>query len=478
MEEVLGKIVSLLWGWPLLIGVLVVGLYFTIGSGFWQFRYFGHATKYVFSNIKREKTQGEGILSSFEAVSVATAGAIGVGNIGGVASAIALGGPGAVFWMWITALVGMMTKMVEVTLAVHYRDKRPNGETYGGPTYYLEKGWAKEMGLPGWKPLAVVFGIGIFLTFFLTMQTYTVSEAISVTFNLNHLAVATVYAFLFLWPIILGGIPRIGRFASYMVPFMAMFYVIAGIIIILINISNLPQAIALIFKHAFTPMAAIGGFGGATFAMAVRMGIARGVYSNEAGWGTSPMAHATATVDHPIKQGMWGIFEVFVDTIIVCSITALVIITTGAWQSGLSGAALTLSAFEQVIGYWGKIIVTIGVFLFGWTTSTGWYSYYETLLRHAFRDNKKVEEGFLKAYRYIYPIPGWGMVAFATTMGLPPAIVWLFADIATAVPTYVNLLVILVLGGKFFQLLRDYNSKYLGYDKIDTGKPIKLFYDS
>ncbi len=475
MESILGKIVSLLWGWPLLIGVVGVGLYFTLGSGFWQFRCFGHALRYVFSNIKREKMEGAGILSSFEAVSVATAGAIGVGNIGGVASAIALGGPGALFWMWITALVGMMTKMVEVTLAVHYRDKRPDGSTYGGPTYYLEKGWAKEMGLPGWRILAVIFGVGIFSTFFLTMQTYTVSEAISVTFNLNHLGVATVYIFL-LWAVVLGGIPRVGRFASYIVPFMAMFYVIAGLIIILMNASQLPQALGLIFKHAFTPTAAIGGFGGATFAMAVRMGIARGVYSNEAGWGSSPMAHATASVDHPVKQGMWGIFEVFVDTIIVCSITGLVIVTTGAWQTGLSGAELTLTAFERGVGYWGKVIVTIGVFLFGWTTSTGWYSYYETLLRHAFRTNKKIEESLLKVYKYLYPIPGWSMVLFATTVGLPPAIVWLFADITTAIPTYVNLIAILGLSGKFFQLLRDYNSKYLGYSPI-SDTPVRLFFE-
>jgi alanine or glycine:cation symporter, AGCS family len=465
MDAFLDTLVGWLWGPAMLVLVLGLGAYFTIRSGFWQFRYFGHAVGYVWGNLTNKRGEGAGILTSFEAFCVATSGAIGVGNIGGVASAIAIGGAGAVFWMWMTGLVGLMTKMVEVSLAVHYRQEYENGDTYGGPTYYLDKGWHGQLGLPFWKPMAIIFGVGILSSWVLTMQTFTVSESISTTFGISQVAAATGVGVL-MYLVILGGISRIGRFSSYVVPFMALFYVVGGLYIIIVNIADLPMALGVIFSHAFQPMAAVGGFAGATFMMAIRMGVARGVYSNEAGWGSAPMAHATSKVDHPIKQGMWGIFEVFLDTIVVCSITALVIIMTGAYDTGLAGASLTLNAFEEGIGYWGVVLVTIGVVLFGFTTLTGWYAYYETILIHGFGRDSQFAKFMLGVLKYGYPIPGWGLVVYANAVGMPTGTVWLFADITVAIPVYVNLIALIPLCPKFFELLRHYNATVLGKEPV------------
>ena len=478
MDAFLNTLVGWLWGPAMLVLVLGLGAYFTIRSGFWQFRHFGHAVGYVWGNLTRDKADkdGQGILSSFEAFSVATAGAIGVGNIGGVGAAIAVGGPGALFWMWITAIVGLMTKMVEVSLAVHYRQEYKNGDTYGGPTYYLDKGWNGQLGLPFWKPLAVIFGAGILSSWLLTMQTFTVAESISATFGVNQVVAATGIG-IFMYFVVLGGIPRIGRFASYVVPFMAVFYIIGGLFIIITNIAQLPMALGLIFRHSFQPMAAVGGFAGATFMIAIRMGVARGVYSNEAGWGSAPMAHATAQVDHPIKQGMWGIFEVFVDTLLVCTITGLVIIMTGAYDTGLAGASLTLNAFEEGIGYWGVVLVTIGVVLFGFTTLTGWYAYYETVLVHGFGRDSQVAKVVLNILKYGYPIPGWALVVYANWVGMPTGTVWLFADFSVAIPVYVNLIALIPLSPKFFELLRHYNATVLGKEPVtDQIRSTNLFW--
>ncbi|MGB9813815.1 MAG: alanine/glycine:cation symporter family protein [Thermovenabulum sp.] len=474
MEKFLETLSGLLWGKPLIYTVLFVGLFFTIGSGFWQFKNIGYILKNTLGKIGIKSEGQEGILTPFQAVSVALAGTIGVGNIAGVASAIAVGGPGAVFWMWVCALVGMMTKMVEVTLAVHYRDKNPDGSTYGGPTYYMEKGLGIERGFKYWKPLAVLFGVGIFSTFFITLQNYTVCEAINTTFKIPMLIVGLVYIIL-TYIVILGGIKKVGEVSSYVVPFMALFYIIGGLFIILSRFSDALNGIALIFKSAFSGTAAVGGFAGATISKAMQMGVARSIYSNEAGWGTAPMAHSTAKTDHPVRQGLWGAFEVFMDTIVVCSITALVIITTGMWSSGASGASLTLSAFEKGLGFFGKIVVTIGIFLFGWSTTTGWYAYYEIILRHLMKGKEGFQKTILTIYKYLYPIPGFLMVVFAVTTGLPPAIVWLLADVTSAVPTFVNLIVILILAPRFFELLHDFNAREF---KDKTGKTLtKLFYE-
>lgn len=475
MEGFLDKLVGWLWGLPLIVTILFTGLFFTVLSGFFQFRFFGHIMRETFGKMfKKQSSEGDGLLSSFEAVSTAVGGSVGVGNIGGVATAIAVGGPGAVFWMWLSALVGMLIKNVEVTLAVHYRKKDEKGIPYGGPTYYMERGLGEEKGFKAWGILAFVFGAGIFSTFFITLQNYTVSEAVGGTFNINMIVASCIFLcalYLMIW----GGIPGLGKIAGRLVPFMCLFYLVGGLFIILKNIGALPGALGLIFSSAFSGTAAVGGFTGAVFAQAIRMGIARSVYSNEAGWGTSPMIHSTAKVDHPIRQGLWGSFEVFIDTIVVCSITALVIIITGAWKTGADGATLTLNAFEIGFGYLGRVIVTIGVFLFGVTTGSGWYAYYEILLRHLFKKESKTKQTILAIYKGTYPIPGFLMVVMAVTVGMPGAAVWYFADITSAIPTFINVIVILILSRRYLDLLKDYKARYLGIGTVDPS--FKTFYD-
>lgn len=470
------KLVGWLWGLPLIITILGTGIYFTLSTGFFQFAKFPYIMKETFGKLlKKHEGEGDvGLLSPFEAISVAIGGSVGVGNIGGVATAIAVGGPGALFWMWIAALLGMVIKMAEVTLAVYYRSKDENGVPFGGPTYYMEKGLGNEKKFKAWGILAFIFGAGIFSTFFITLQNYTVSEAIGNTFNIPLLYVSIFYI-LCVYLIISGGIPSLGKIAGKMVPFMCLFYILAGLFVIFKNITAIPMAFGQIFGGAFTGTAAVGGFAGAAMAKALQMGMARAVYSNEAGWGTSPMIHSTARTDHPVRQGLWGVFEVFVDTIIVCSITALVIILTGAWESGATGATLTLSAFEMEIGKVGRYIVAVSVFLFGLTTTTGWYAYYEILLRHLFKKRINLKDKILLVYKWVYPVPGIIMVLLAVYGELPGDILWLFADFTSAIPTFVNVLVILILSPTFIKLVKDYNARILGIGIVD--KNFKVFYE-
>ena len=465
------KLVGWIWGIPLIVIILGTGLYLTLSTGCFQFTKFGHILKNTFGNlIKKDKGTGEGLISPFQAISIAVGGTVGVGNIAGVATAIAVGGPGAVFWMWIAALFGMLIKTAEVTLAVYYRQKDENGNPYGGPSFYMEKGLGEERGLKFWPILAVIFGAGIFSTFFLTLQNYSVSEAVGNTFGVNLIVISVIYVIM-TYVIIAGGIPKLGEIAGNLVPFMCIFYIIGGLIIILKYATALPGAFGLIFSSAFNGTAAIGGFAGAAFAQAIRLGMARAVFSNEAGWGTSPMIHASARTDHPVKQGLWGAFEVFVDTILVCSITALVIIVTDQWSSGLSGATLTLTAFEVGFGRIGRIVVAISVFLFGLTTTTGWYAYYEVLLRHLFKKNPAIKDKILGAYKWVYPIPGMLLVILSVKNALPGPTVWLFGDLTSGIPTFANI----ILSPTFFKLVKDYKARYLGIGKVDPG--FKIFYE-
>jgi len=479
LESAIKAVVGFLWGWPLILYLVGTGLFFTFRSGFWQFRHFGYALKYFYAGTfkKGEAKGAAGILSSSQALAITLAATVGAGNIGGVASAIALGGPGALFWMWVTALVGMATKMAEVGLALYYRSVKPNGEAYGGPPYYMERGFKDKFGEKGYKIgkiLAVLFCIAFLGDVIFGMSTYTVSEAINTVFGFNKIIVAILFAIL-VTIVVLGGLRRLASVCSVAVPFMALFYIIGGLYIILMNASEIPTAFALIFKHAFTPMAAIGGFGGASFILTLRTGIARGLYSNEAGWGSSPLVHASAKVDHPIKQSIYGLVEVFVDTIIICSITGLVIVTTGAWKTGLSGSELTLHAFSSNIGFWGSAVVAISLFLFAWTTTLGWYGYQEGNVRYIFAFNEKLQSVAVKIFRRIFVLPQLFLAIVAIVHGLPASVFWLFADISSALPTYINLFAILVLSGKYIELLHDYNSRVLGY-RIDGAKASKLFY--
>lgn len=473
-------LVNFLWGLPIIVIILGTGFYFTFKTGFFQVFHLKHIfSETIYKIIKKgnkAEGDGKGLITPFEAVATAIGGSVGVGNIGGVATAMAVGGPGSLFWLWIAAFVGMILKMAEVSLGVYYREKDEKGDPYGGPTYYMEKGLGEEKGHKWWLIPAAIFGGGIFSTFFITVQNYTVSEAVSAAFGIKIIYASIIYI-VCNYILIIGGIKSLGKLAGKIVPIMCVFYVGAALYIIAINIGNLPATLGLVFKGAFTGTAAAGGFAGAAFSQVMRIGMARSVFSNEAGWGSSPMIHASAQTDHPIKQGLWGAFEVFIDTIVVCTLTCLVIIITGVWSSGATGATLTLNAFATGMGSASKIFIATGIFLFGVTTSSGWYAYYEIILRHLMKSSPKLKDGILKFYKIFYPVPGFVMVVMATTIGMPGSTVWLFADFTTAVPTFINIAVMLSLSGTFFKLFKDYKTKYILKEEVKPEDKIKLFYE-
>lgn len=467
---------DIMWGVPLVAVVLAAGLWFTFKTGFFQFRFLGHAFKRAKEEtFKKDSDQhGDGVISPLEAMSVAIGTTVGVGNIGGVATAIAVGGPGAIFWMWVAGILGQIIKMAEITLAVYYRSKNEDGSAYGGPNYYMEKGIGKEKKMKTvYKVLSFIFAFGFMVGFFINIQIYTVSEAIAGTFNISMITVAIIYTIL-LYLMIAGGLPSLGKIAAKLVPFMVLFYLGGGIFIILKNIDQLPASFGLIFGNAFTGTAALGGFAGAAFSQAIKVGMARSVFSNEAGWGSAPMIHASAKVDHPIKQGMLGIFEVFLDTIVICSITALTIIITGQWSSGLDGATLTLSAFEVGMGPVARIIMSIGVLLFGITTSSGIYAQMEVVVRYIVGDNKK-KDLILNAYKWLYPVPSLALVFIAVYYQFPGTTVWLFSDASTALPIFANVVALFILFPQFLELLKDYKARHLGIGKVDEN--FKVFYE-
>lgn len=475
--EVVKYISGLLWGTPLIVLILVAGLLFTVGSKFFQVRHFGHIMKNTIGKFFKKSADGgegkaKGMMRPLEVISIAIGGAVGVGNIGGVATAIAVGGPGAAFWIWISAFLGMMMKMAEVSLAVYYRSRDEKGGYYGGPTFYMQKGMGRDWNFKPWVVFAIIFGVGIFGNVF-SMQNFTVSQAVNATFGIPMLAISLAYVAL-TYIATVREIPWLGKVAAVVVPPMCVFYLAGGLLIILMNIVNLPGALALIVKSAFTPTAASGAFLGAGVAMVIRTGFARAMFSNEAGWGTSPMIHASAKTDHPVKQGLWGAFEVFVDTMLVCTVTALVIIITGKWDCGLDGPALTLSAFESVLGPVGTVIITLGVFLFGLSTTSGWWAYFEVLLRHLCGANEKLKKILINIFKVVYPIPGFLVVLlYVVGNDISGADIWAIADLTTGIPAFINLIAIICLGGKFFQLLRDYKARYLGIGQVDPS--FKLF---
>ncbi len=466
-----------MWGTPRVVFILAVGLYITLRSGCFQILNFNTAMKHALSSIfgkKDKENKKAGVLSPLEAMSAALGATVGVGNIGGVATALATGGPGAIFWMWVAGLFGMVIKMSEITLAVHYRSKDKNNEAYGGPNYYIKKGLGIEQNHTKlYKVLGILFSVSFMLGYFLNIQAYTVSEAMASTFSIGMIPVAIVFTIL-LYIMISGGMRSVGKWALRIVPFMCLFYLVSGIYIVLINFTEIPAAFALIFQGAFTPSAAFGGFAGATMSQAIKVGMARSVFSNEAGWGSAPMIHASAKVDHPVQQGMMGVFEVFVDTFIICTITCLTIMVTGQWSSGLDGASLTLSAYEMGIGYVGRVILALGVFIFGITTASGLYAQTEVIVRYLVGESK-LKDRILAIYKWTYPIPSLALVLFTVLNGYDGVTVWLISDAGTAIPIFVNVLVLFLLTPKFVELIKDYKARYMGIGEVDP--KTKVFYE-
>jgi AGCS family alanine or glycine:cation symporter len=360
------------WGGPMIVLLMGTGLLLTILTGFVQFTRLGTSLREVLGKVFT-RGRGAGSVTPFQAVATALASTVGVGNIAGVATAIFLGGPGALFWLWISGILGMCTKYAEIVVALHYREQDEAGVMRGGAMYTL-----KKLGLP-WAggvfallTSLAAFGIGNMV------QANSVAESLNASFGIPHFHTGLILMVLTA-VVILGGIKRIGEFTSVLVPFMAVVYLGGGLIIVIMHADRLPAALSLVFDGAFTGTAATGGFAGSTVMLALRYGIARGLFSNEAGLGSAPMVHAAAQTDHPVRQGLYGIFEVFVDTILICTMTGLVILVTDTWTSGATGAALSAKAFETGLpGTWGHVIVTVGVVLFSYSTLIGWSFYGET----------------------------------------------------------------------------------------------------
>ena len=363
---------ALVWGPPMLVLLMGTGVVLLFVTGGVQFRHIGTALGEVLGRLRRPTT-GEGNVTPFQAVATALASTVGVGNIAGVATAIVLGGPGAVFWLWVSGILGMGTKYAEIVIALHYREKDAAGVMRGGAMYTLKKrglGWLGT--LFALLTSIAAFGIGNMV------QANSVTQSLQTSFGASPSIVGIILVVV-AGAVILGGIKRIAAFAEILVPFMALLYILGGLVLILLNAGQVPAAFRLIFDGAFNGTAATGGFAGAAVMMAMRYGIARGLFSNEAGLGSAPMVHATAETDHPVRQGLYGIFEVFVDTILICTTTALAILVTGAWQSGATGAALSVQAFTTGLpGTWGGLIVTTGLVLFAFSTLIGWSYYGET----------------------------------------------------------------------------------------------------
>jgi AGCS family alanine or glycine:cation symporter len=432
---------GIVWGPYMLVLIVGTGICLTIRTYFLQVFKFGYMWKNTIGKMMERPEGAEGAITPFQALATALAGTIGTGNIVGVATAIATGGPGAVFWMWLSAFFGMVTKYAEVVLAVRYRVKRPDGGWAGGPMYYISRGMGEN-----WKWLATLFAFfGVFASFGIgnMTQANSMADVMATTFSIPH-NVTGIVILVLAGLVIVGGIKRIAQVTEKLVPFMAIFYVVGGLIILATRLSAIPEAFALIFRHAFTPTAAVGGFAGATVRKAMTLGVARGVFSNEAGLGSAPIAHAMAQTDHPVRQALWGIFEVFADTIVVCSITALSIIVTGAWQSGITGASLTSHAFNLGLPGPGGIIVAIGVFLFAYSTLISWAFYGEKCTEYLLGTSAA------KIYRYVF-LP---FIYVGAVGALEP--IWLLADTLNGLMAVPNLIALLALSGVVVRLTKEY----------------------
>lgn len=426
LENILGQISSFVWGLPLIILLVGTGIFLTFRLGFLQVRALPYALKLTFS--RNQDSESEGDISHFQALTTASAATIGVGNIVGVATAIVLGGPGAVLWMWLAGFFGMATKYAEAILAVKYRVKDPEGNMAGGPMYYLEHGLKQ-------KWLGVLFAIfGAFAAFGIGngTQAKAVADLMDSTFSVPHW-VSGIALVIFAGLVILGGIQWIGRVTSYFVPFMALFYILAGLYVMIANIHLVPEAFATIFKYAFSGEAAAGGTVGAV----IRYGVARGLFSNEAGMGSAPIAAAAAKSDLPGRQALVSMVQVLFDTLIICLITGITIVMSGQWQDpSIEAGVLTSAAFGTLIGDIGPLMVTLGIVFFASSTILGWGYYGEKCFQYLI--NKPIA---VRIYRIIFV----AFIFIGATASLD--LVWTLADILNGLMAIPNLIGLLGLSG-------------------------------
>jgi AGCS family alanine or glycine:cation symporter len=438
ISGLVGQLNSIVWGPPMLVLILGTGIYLMGGLKAMPLHRIGYGFRMLW---RGRKAEAEGDITPFNALMTSLSATIGTGNIAGVATAIALGGPGALFWMWCTALVGMATKFAEAVLAVRYRETDELGNHIGGPMFYIKNGLKSH-----WAWLGTAFAIfGALAGFGIgnTVQANSVADALSAKFGIDPLTTGIVMAVLAAL-VLIGGIKRIATVAGKLVPLMAIGYILAGLVVLALNASAIPDAIVLIVKHAFTPVAATGGFAGAAVWMAIRFGVARGIFSNEAGLGSAPIAHAAAKTDSPVRQGTIAMLGTFIDTLVLCSITGLVIVVSGVWNSGETGAALSAAAFEATLPGVGGYIVSIGLALFAFTTLLGWSFYGEKCVEYLF------------GVRSIVPFRILWIIAVPIGATAQLDFIWLVADTLNALMALPNLLALLLLSPVVFQLTRDY----------------------
>ena len=453
IETVNTAVNNFIWGVPAMVCIFGVGLYLSISTGFLQIRKFPYAIRTTLGRIFRKRDASDGAITPFQAVCTALAATVGTGNIAGVAGAIAIGGPGAIFWMWVSAIFGMCTKFAEVTLAVHYREINANGELVGGPMYYIKNGLGKK-----WNWLAYLFAAFGVLTVFGTgnaTQVNTITTAInSALLNYNvisenavstsNLIIGIVIAILIAM-ILLGGIKRIGQVTEKLVPFMALLYILLGLGVILLNIQNIPSVFASIFRGAFQPSAVTGGIIGSMF-LSLKKGVSRGIFSNEAGLGTGSIAHACADTKKPVKQGMFGIFEVFTDTIVICTLTALVILCSGVpiHFGEAAGAELTISGFTSTYGSWISIFTAIAMCCFAFSTALGWGLYGARCIEFLF--SEKVIKPFMVVYSLV------AILGATANLGL----MWSIAETFNGLMAIPNLIALFLLSGTVIKLTKEY----------------------
>ena len=444
---------NFIWGVPAMICIIGVGLLLSVRTKFLQIRKFPYAMKQTIGKIFDKKDASDGAMTPFQAVCTALAGTVGTGNIAGVAGAIAIGGPGAVFWMWISALLGMCTKFSEVTLAVHFREKNAVGDWVGGPMYYIKNGLKKH-----WHWLAFLFALFGVLTVFGTgnaTQVNTITTAIDsalLSFNIIpesstkvvNLVMGIIVAILVAM-ILLGGVKRIGRVTERLIPFMALLYIVLAFGVIILNIDRVPGVFHSIIDGAFHPASVTGGIVGSFF-LSMKKGVARGIFSNEAGLGTGSIAHACADTGEPVKQGMFGIFEVFTDTILICTLTAMVILCSGipVGYGADAGAELTISGFTATYGNWVSIFTSIALCCFAFSTIIGWGLYGSRCMEYL------SSEKWVKPFMVVYAL----VAIVGATMDL--GMLWSIAETFNGLMAIPNLIALFLLSGTVVKLVKDY----------------------
>jgi len=443
ISNIIVAIDNLVWG-PYMVALLVgVGILLTVKLKFLQVFKFGYIWKHTIGKAFVKKTDGEGNITSGQAGLTSIAAVVGTGNIVGVATAIAIGGPGALFWMWVAAFFGMATKFAEITLGVKYRELRADGTYAGGAMYYIKNGLNQ-------KWLAGFFSIMVIIAYFVVgaiVDTNSICLSVEAQWGINPIITGIVFAIVTAF-VILGGIKRIGEVCQFLTPIMAGLYILAGLAIIVLNIGDVPAAFAQIFKGAFSPMGATGGFAGATIMQIITIGMARGLFSNEAGMGSSPIIHSSAQVNHPVEQGIWGSIEVFIDTIIIATITGLAIIVSGAWKTGISGAELTMEAFDITLPFGiGSYIVMLSTVLFGLSC----------LISANYYCERSAE--FLFGPKTILPIRiAWCVFIIIGAIG-GLELVWTLADACLGLMAIPNLIALILLSPIVVKLAKEYFSE-------------------